>query len=157
MRRLISTAVMAALVLGLAACTAPGESSTPQPAKSQETSVPAVTEEPAPVLDLTGEWKQSNSNSAEAYQQASIADGVIRIDWVNEAESMTSVYWVGTFDAPTDSSESHSWDSINDTSQTANALLASGDPTKTFVYENGSLSYELTALGTTMTVHMTRQ
>ena len=37
------------------------------------------------------------------------------------------------------------------------ALLASGDETKTFTYENGILSYEASALGTTTTVKMERQ
>ena len=68
-----------------------------------------------------------------------------------------SLYWSGTYEAPTEATENYTWDSVNDTSKTANALLASGDETKTFTYENGVLSYEASALGTTTTVKMERQ
>ena len=37
------------------------------------------------------------------------------------------------------------------------ALLASGDDAKEFVYDNGVISYEVTALGTTMTVKLERK
>jgi hypothetical protein len=46
---------------------------------------------------------------------------------------------------------------VNDTSKTKSALLASSDPTKTITYTNGELSYEATALGTTVTVRLARQ
>jgi len=37
------------------------------------------------------------------------------------------------------------------------ALLASGDDSKDFTYEDGKLTYELTAMGVTMTVEMEKQ
>ncbi len=35
-------------------------------------------------------------------------------------------------------------------------MLASGDDTKTFTYENGELIYEASAMGTTKSVHLER-
>lgn len=120
--------------------------------RAEETQAP-----PAEPLDLTGEWKQTNSNSADSYQSATISGDQILINWVNAAESTTAIYWAGTYIAPTEDVETYTWDSANDTTQTESALLASGDPTKAFTYEGGVLRYELTAMGVTMTVEMSRQ
>ena len=38
-----------------------------------------------------------------------------------------------------------------------NAIMASGDSTKIFTFKDGLLTYELTAMGVTMTVEMSRQ
>ena len=107
-------------------------------------------------LDLAGEWKQTNSNSAEAYQTATITGEQITIDWVNEAEATKAVYWIGSYVAPTEAAESYSWYSQGDVAQMESALLASGDAAKTFTYQDGVLTYELTAMGVTMTVEMSR-
>jgi len=125
-----------------------------------QNSAPGTTEEevaPAEPLDLTGEWKQTNSKSEDSYQAATISGDVIEINWVNEADSGTAIYWVGTYVAPTEDVTEYTWDSANDTSKTENALLASSDPTKTFTFKDGVLSYELTAMGVTMTVEMSKQ
>ncbi|WP_146080492.1 MULTISPECIES: hypothetical protein [unclassified Pseudoclavibacter] len=108
-------------------------------------------------LDLTGDWVQTNSNSESSYQAATISDGEIVINWVNDAESTSALYWAGTYVAPTEDVESYTWDSANDTTQTESALMASGDATKVFTFEGDVLTYELTAMGVTMTVEMSRQ
>ena len=64
------------------------------------------------------------------------------------------LYWAGTYDAPTTADEPYTWDSKNDTEKTDNALLASGDATKTFTYEDGEISYQASALGTTKTIRL---
>lgn len=64
---------------------------------------------------------------------------------------------MGTYAAPTEDTETYSWESQADAAALENALLASQDPTKAFAYANGVLSYELTAMGVTMTVEMERQ
>lgn len=110
---------------------------------------------PAEPLDLTGEWLQTNSKSADSYQAASIMGDQIVINWVNDAESTTALYWAGTYVPPTEDVDTYTWDSANDTTQTESAILASSDPAKTFTYEDGVLKYELTAMGVTMTVEMT--
>lgn len=109
------------------------------------------------IADLTGEWKQENSKSDDSYQSATIVDDTITIYWVTDNGDTKSLYWAGSFVAPTDSTEPYSWDSKNDHSQTENALLASSDDTKTMTYENGILSYEASAMGTTTTVKLKKQ
>lgn len=105
-------------------------------------------------IDLTGEWEQSNKSSEDSYQTATINDGTIEVYWVSDGGDTTSLYWAGTFEAPEAGVESYSWDSVNDTEKTGMALMASGDETKTFTYENGQISYSVTALGVTTTVRL---
>lgn len=104
--------------------------------------------------DLTGEWKQINSNSEDSYQIATIGEDTIEVYWVSESDDSKSLYWAGTYVAPTDTNEPYSWDSENDKEKTSSAMLASGDDTKTFKYENDQISYEVSALGTTKTVKL---
>lgn len=104
--------------------------------------------------DLIGEWKQVNSNSDDSWQAATITGDTIEIYWISDNGDTRSLYWAGTFTAPTTADEPYSWDSANDTEKTSTALLASGADTKTFTYEDGQISYEASALGTTMTVRL---
>lgn len=111
-------------------------------------------EAPEPV-DMTGEWKQTNSNDPESFQTATITADTIEVFW--NAPDTKSLYWAGTVDVPEDGSTSFTWDSVNDKSKTDAAILASGDDTKTFTFDNGELSYDVTAMGTTMTVRLTQE
>lgn len=112
---------------------------------------------PTEPADLTGEWKQSNSNSDDSWQAATIEGETITIYWVSDEGDSKSLYWAGTYVAPTTPDEPYTWDSVNDHSQTDEALLASGDDTKTITYEKGQLSYSVSALGTTTTVRLEKQ
>ena len=156
LRLLAPLAVVALLLTGCSSAADPDSTATGgnsgSPAAPEETQTP-----PAEPLDLTGEWKQTNSKSAESYQAATISADRIEIDWVNEADSTTAIYWVGTYSAPSEDTGTYSWESQADTAALENALLGSQDPTKTFTYSNDVLSYELTAMGVTMTVEMQRQ
>ena len=107
--------------------------------------------------DLIGEWKQINSNSEESWQSAIIDENTITVYWVSDNGDTKSLYWAGSYVAPKTADEPYSWDSENDTEQTSVALLASGDETKTFTYEDGQISYEVSALGTTTTVRLEKQ
>lgn len=147
-KRVFTLALLLAVALGSAACSSGVSNNEPGTPVARET-----TEAPQP-LDLTGEWKQTNSNSEESFQTATITGDTIEIYWV--ATDTKSLYWAGTVVAPADAYDSFTWDSLNDTSKTENAMMASGDEKKTFTYENGELSYEVTALGTTMTVRLER-
>lgn len=109
------------------------------------------------IPDLTGEWKQENSNSEDSYQVATISGDTIEINWVSDNGDTKSLYWAGSFEAPTTADEPYSWDSENDHSKTESALLASGDDTKTMTYEKGVLSYEVSAMGTTTKVKLKKQ
>lgn len=138
----------AVLAVALAGCSSGGEQSQgagDQPAQEQK--------QP---LDLTGTWKQVNSNSEDSYQEAVIEGDTITIDWVGDGGDTKSLYWAGSYEAPKDAADSYTWDSVNDKEQTGKAMLASGDDTKKFSYDNGVLSYEASALGTTTTVKLER-
>lgn len=107
--------------------------------------------------DLTGAWKQSNSASADAYQQATITTDTITVEWVADGGDTVSTYWVGTYDAPKDASAAYKWTSKRDVAATDSALLASQDDTKDFTYEGDTISYKVTALGTTTTVKLKKK
>lgn len=111
----------------------------------------ASTAEPA---DLTGEWKQSNSNSETSYQTATITNSVIEVYWYDATSETKSLYWAGSYTAPTDATEPYKWESQNDIDKTSAALMASGDATKTFTYEKGEITYEVSMMGVTQTVHL---
>ncbi len=106
-------------------------------------------------LKLDGGWKQRNSDSDTNYHVAMIADGTIEVYWRAEDNS-TSLYWAGTYTAPTTGGNEYSWDSANDKSRTEAALLASSDDTKTFTYKDGIISYSVSALGVTKTFELER-
>ena len=134
--KIIAVGCASVLALALAGC---GSSEQPadgsgQPAATQEQ---PKQEEKAQPLDLTGEWTQSNKNSEDSYQVATISGDTITINWVSNGGDTKSLYWAGSYVAPTEATES--------------------DATKAFKYENGVLSYEASAMGTTTTVKMERE
>ena len=135
MKRIFTGLMAAALCISLAAC---GGSS-----KAEEKTVP----------DLTGTWKQTNSASEDSYQEASISGDIIEINWVSDGGDTTSLYWYGTFEAPTVPG-AYEWESVADHDKTDFALLASQDDTKVIHYEDGVLSYSASLMGTTTTVKL---
>lgn len=147
----------AVLALALTGCggqaeNAPEASETPE---SVETT--AAVEEAPEVPDLTGEWKQSNSNSEDSYQQATITADTITVEWVTDGGDTRSLYWVGSFEAPVEADKPHTWSSVGDVEDMQSALLASSEEAKDFTYENGEISYEVSALGTTTTVRLEQE
>lgn len=120
--------------------------------KGFEFEVPFLNREPDAPLDMTGEWKQTNSGSEDAYQGIYISGNTIEVYWVTENGESTALYWAGSFTPPADSPKEYTWESENDTSRTDTALLASGDATKEFTYKNGKLSYSASAFGVTTTI-----
>ncbi|MFB7252504.1 hypothetical protein [Microbacterium sp. NPDC056234] len=154
-------ALLALLGLSAVGCSSPEpSSSSSNESSNSEEAEQTQEEEPAPEpepVSLEGEWKQNNSNDPEnTWQAATITGNTIEVYWVADAGDTKSLYWAGTVEVPAEG-ESFSFDSANDTTKTANALLASSDPTKTFTFENGELSYEVTAMGTTMTVRLSQE
>lgn len=106
--------------------------------------------------DLTGTWTQANSSSEDSYQEATITDNTIEIYWISDGGDTESLYWAGTFTAPTEPGE-YSWTSENDKEKTEFALLASNDDTKEFTYKDGVISYKASALGTTKTIKLEKK
>ena len=107
--------------------------------------------------DLTGQWKQTNSNSSDSYQTATISGNTIEVYWYTASDQTSALYWAGTFEAPTTADEPYTWDSVNDKEKTDYAMLASGDDTKTFTYKGGKISYSVSAMGVTTTVELEKQ
>ncbi len=105
------------------------------------------------IPNLQGTWKQSNSNSDNAYQIAAIDDDTVTIYWYTADDGTTALYWSGTFEAPT-SGEEYSWASENYHDITDSAILASSADTKNFNYSNNEISYEVTMSGVTATIKL---
>lgn len=142
-KKICSILFVSVLLLNLVSCAGGTKSSSGQ--KSEAPSSPP---------DLTGEWKQTNSNSDDSWQSATIGEDAIEVYWVTDNGDTKSLYWAGTFKVPETADEPYSWDSENDHSKTDMALLASGDDSKKFTYSNNEISYSVSALGTTTTVRL---
>ena len=112
-------------------------------------------EEPEEPTDLTGTWKSEENDGS--YQEAVITTDRIEINWVSDGGDTKSIYWIGTYDAPTEAVDEYSWTSERNKEETDTALLASTDDTKDFTYKDGVISYEASALGTTKTVELTKE
>lgn len=155
MKKAIALLVAAMLLTGLSACG--GSTTADAPAKSDGTSKTETNKEetkPQPA-DLTGTWKQTNSNDPSSYMEATISGDTIEVDWIGT--DTKSLYWKGTYQAPTEAGD-WKWASQGDTETMASALLASQDATKDFTYsEADGVSWETTALGTTITVKTAKQ
>lgn len=125
-----------------------------------EENAPEEQSAPAMPLDLSGEWKQANSNAEDSYQAAYIADGAMEIYWVlNEGsdDEMIALYWAGTFTPPETADEPYVWESANDKERTGSALMASGDDTKAFTYQDGKISYSVTFQGQTIEMELVKE
>lgn len=137
--------------------TAPATAAAPIPSTASTTpeAAPETTSaaDPEAPADLTGTWTQVNRKSEDSYQQATITADTIAVDWVTDGGATTSIYWVGTVSAP---GEVGSWTSTRDIAATESAMLASSDPTKNFTVEGDTISYKVSALGTTTTVELQR-
>lgn len=144
MRKYLAAGLLAAgLALTLCAC---GGAQPAEPAPEE------AAEEPV-AIDLTGEWEQTNKNSDDSYQVATISDGVIEIFFVSP--DTKSLYWSGTAETP--DADPFTWDSVADHEKTDASIMGSMDDTKTFTYDNGELSFDVSMMGTTMTVRMEKQ
>lgn len=119
---------------------------------SEKTTSTTEVKEPT---DLTGTWRSEDNDGS--YQEAIITENSMEINWVTDDGKTKSLYWAGTYTAPTEYVEKYSWVSENDTEKTGLALLASPDETKEFTYENNILSYEVSAMGTTTTLELIKQ
>jgi len=148
-KSVVAVASLALLLCGTcASSTQPATSQVP----SQSASVVESTQAPATPVDLTGDWKQTNSNSADTWQEAVISGDVIEIDWITDNGDTKSLYWAGSFVAPSEPGDSYSWTSNNDHSKTDPSLLAAQSDIKEFTYSAGVLSWDVTMMGTTTTV-----
>ena len=142
MKKLFTLLMAVILCFAMAACGSSNET-------AQDT--------PAEPLDLTGTWSQVNSNSDDTWQEAVIENNTITINWVSDGGDTKSLYWAGSYDAPTEAAKEYTWTSNNDHDQTGSALLASSAETKEFTYKDGQLTYEASAMGSTTTVRLEKK
>ncbi len=152
MKRILATMLcIATLFVGCAGGNGGNSSSTNNNSNSSSVS------EPQTPPDLSGNWVQVNKNSEDNYQIATISGDTIEVYFFDKASDTKSLYWAGSFTAPKTADEPYTWNSENDTSKTENALLASGDETKTFTYKDNQISYDVSAMGTTQTVKLEKE
>ena len=90
-------------------------------------------------INLVGDWKEDTDNSSYFY--AIIAGNTIEIYMQSDSDGTRSLYWAGSYDEPTEPVNTYSWVSENDFTKTRSAMMASGDETKEFTYEDGVLSF----------------
>lgn len=158
MKRLIAPVTLAA-VLVLTGCSATNTADASAGKTSSPTKAAASTPTPDPVVipDLTGNWKQNNSASDDGWMTATISGSTITANFVTDNGDTTSLFWVGTFTPPTDDKSPYTWTSTRDTAATDSALLASTDPTKDFIYEDGEISFPVSIAGSSATVRLSKQ
>lgn len=148
-KKIITVMLISTIALTFSACSGKsGETNDINQGASEEEK---EQEEPT---NLTGTW-QSEEND-DSYQEAIISDDRIEINWVSDGGDTKSIYWIGTYEAPTEAVDEYSWTSERNKEETDAALLASTDDTKDFTYKNGVISYEASALGTTTTVELSK-
>lgn len=162
-KKMFAVLLAAMLAASLVACSSAetsssaSESSAPavSAADSGEASEASSEVEPTPEpINLDGNWVQINNASEDSYQEAVISGDTITVNWVTASTDTKSLYWAGSVEIPENAGDSFFWDSQNDTDQTQSAIMASGDDTKTFTYENGQISYDVSAMGMTQTVRL---
>ena len=146
-KKILAVLLISTLAISVCACGNTDSKSTEKESEKQE----EAKKEP---LDLTGTWASENDDGS--WMEASISDDVITINWVSDNGDSKSIYWVGTYIAPTEDTEKYTWTSERDKEQTDSALLASTADTKEFSYKDGELTYETSVLGTTKTMHLTK-
>lgn len=120
--------------------------------KNEEDIESEISQEEDTSKSLEGNWEEKEKG--DSYQAGYIHDDIIEIFWISDGGDTKALYWSGSYTAPDNLDNGYSWDSINNKEKTATALLASGDDTKTFTYENGEIVYKASALGTTKTMHL---
>ena len=144
MEKKLATILLALCLSGsMGACEKSSDSPQKEISKQEEGKEP---------LDLTGTWTQENAG--DSYQEAVITDDTINIYWISDSDSTRSIYWAGTYKVPSESVDGYEWTSERDAAKTDFALLASPDDTKNFTYKDGKISYEVSMLGTTATMHL---
>lgn len=104
------------------------------------------------IPELTGTWKESG-DLGEMYHVASISEDSIWVYWYDTVDASYTLYWAGSLKQP-ESKEKYTWTSVNDHDKTDTSILASGDDTKEFTYEDGKISYECSISGTTRIVSL---
>ena len=122
-KKLLIMLLSLSVLAGITACGSENKEEAPK-SKSKEESVDVsdesaqVTEEPT---DLTGTWK-SEANEG-SWMEAVISADTISIDWISDDGDTRSIYWIGTYAAPTEYVDDYTWTSERDKEQTDSKRL----------------------------------
>lgn len=135
--------IAAIMMLVFTACGQNNEQSAP----TTETSTSQV----APYLQ--GTWAMADGTD-EFNMVAGVHAGTIEITWVSDGTK--ALYWRGTFDVPANVENGTKISSKADKKALASSILGSQDDVKVFTYEDDTLSYDFTVMGTTKTITLTR-
>ncbi len=154
-KKLLTIMLAATIAMSFTAC-GNGDSGNAESTSESETKTETKEEVKAPV-DLSGKWKSEDNDGS--WMEAEITEDTISINWISDNGDTTSIYWVGTYDTPTEYTEEYSWTSTRDQDATSGAMFASTDDTKEFTYsdKDQQLIYEMSALGTTTKMKLTRE
>ena len=141
LNKIVLILVGAALAVGLSACETKEH-------HDQRTVVDQVV-----VFD--GHWTDDNDpNQGDSSKiSAVIKDGDIRINL--ESTDSSALFWKGTF--PKASQGPTKFVSQADVKALSESLLGSSDKKKTFTYEDGVLTFDLSMMGVTRHVHLEKQ
>lgn len=97
-------------------------------------------------VDLTGAW--NTDAKSKVRMGAKIAAGTIQVDMVGDATIMS--YWYGTFENVKDGG------TVTSKAIDNGRIFLSTAPTKDFTYKDGKLSFQISAMGITNVVELTR-
>lgn len=152
-KKLLIMLLSLSVLAGITACGSESKKETTEPETKEE--VADVPDEPEEPTDLTGTWK-SEANEG-SWMEAVITADTISIDWVSDDGNTKSIYWVGTYIAPTENVDDYTWTSERNKEQTDNALMASTDDTKDFSYSSDKLSFSVSLMGTTTQMELSKE
>ena len=112
----------------------------------------------AKAVDLTGTWKQTNSDYSDAWMEAEITDDTITVYWIGANGDTKALYWKGSYDKP-DKAGDWQWTSQGDTAAMQESMTSSQDATMDFTYTKADgVSWEQDSpMGDTMVVKTAKQ
>jgi hypothetical protein len=102
---------------------------------------------------LVGEWHQVNSNP-NGWLTASISGEAIQVNL--RGRDTSSIFWLGSFDTDRTPVGKFKVVSLGDQDAMRWKITASTESKKTFTYNNGDLSFEFSAMGSSTTIHMAK-
>lgn len=106
---------------------------------------------PVSGTSLVGPWHQV-SGMPNVTMTAEVYTDSIQI--AMKTGSTTGIFWLGTFDE--DQVPTGKINSLPDQDALANDIFASNETIKTFIYQDGILSFDFSIMGVHSTVRMTR-
>jgi len=107
-----------------------------------------------PSKSLLGEYHQTQSGLPKANMTAVITENKIEI--ILTMADTTGLFWSGTFDTNSVTSQPFSTTSYGDLKLLDASMYGSSEKTKKFFYDYGDLSYQFSIMGVSTTVHLSK-